>query len=145
MLTTPHTATGIAIGVLLPNPVIALPLAFVSHFVLDQIPHWQETLYPYEPNRMTWIRVPIDLAVSVFLVTWAASLHPGLTGNIWLSAFVANLPDFDSAVSLNRDFLKEKLVKRFWDWHNSIQRETSSWVGLLPQLAVLLLSIFLFR
>lgn len=39
MLYTPHFLTGAAIVSLIPNPLIGLPLAFLSHVVLDLTPH----------------------------------------------------------------------------------------------------------
>lgn len=35
-----HALTGAVIGLTIGNPVVALPLAFVSHFVCDAIPHY---------------------------------------------------------------------------------------------------------
>jgi hypothetical protein len=35
-----HALTGAVIGLVITNPVVALPLAFVSHFVCDAIPHY---------------------------------------------------------------------------------------------------------
>lgn len=45
MLETPHVAVGVAIASKIPNPFIAIPLAFASHFVLDKVPHWNPHLY----------------------------------------------------------------------------------------------------
>jgi hypothetical protein len=42
MLLTPHVAAGLAIGAAVPDPRVAVPLAFVSHFVLDAVPHWDD-------------------------------------------------------------------------------------------------------
>ncbi|OGG14811.1 hypothetical protein A2963_04400 [Candidatus Roizmanbacteria bacterium RIFCSPLOWO2_01_FULL_40_13] len=39
MLYTPHFLTGAAILKLVPNPVIGVPLALASHFLLDMTPH----------------------------------------------------------------------------------------------------------
>src|SRR3989338_3676118 len=39
MLYTPRFLTGAAIMKLVPNPVIGLPLALLSHFALDMTPH----------------------------------------------------------------------------------------------------------
>lgn len=39
MLYTPHFLTGAAIVSLIPNPLIGLPLAFLSHVALDLTPH----------------------------------------------------------------------------------------------------------
>lgn len=45
MLETPHVTIGVAIATKIPNPFIAIPLSFVSHFVLDKVPHWNPHLY----------------------------------------------------------------------------------------------------
>ena len=40
MLSTPHILVGGAIVKIIPNPIISLPLAILSHFLFDFIPHW---------------------------------------------------------------------------------------------------------
>ncbi|MDP2692500.1 MAG: hypothetical protein Q8O88_02560 [bacterium] len=141
MLITPHSITGAAIAVLLPYPLIALPLSVASHFILDKIPHWQETLHPYNPNRKTWIRIPIDLSIAVGAIWITTQYHPDIAPVIWLSAIAANMPDIDSIAVLIPSLFKNKLFKRFWDWHCKIQKETSSLWGLAPQ-AILFLILF---
>ena len=42
MFLTPHVAVAVAIAAVLPNPILAIPLAFLSHFVLDMLPHWDD-------------------------------------------------------------------------------------------------------
>ena len=44
MLETPHVAVGAAIAASIPNPLIAIPLAFASHFALELVPHWNPHL-----------------------------------------------------------------------------------------------------
>ncbi len=136
MLTTPHSLAGATIAVIVPNPVISIPLAIGSHFVLDMIPHWQEILYPYKVTYKTWIRIPIDLGIAIFLVNIIATHHSGIANNIWMSAFMANLPDFDSFAFIWSLPLKNKLFKKFFDWHLAIQRETSSLWGVMTQLVL---------
>lgn len=141
MLTTPHSLAGATIAVLAPNPFISIPLAIGSHFILDSIPHWQETLYPYKPSKDTWLRLPIDAALSIVLVWWIAQAHQNIVTIIWFSAFAANIPDLDSAVIFIPSILKVRIIKTYWDWHCRIQRETSSLVGLIPQIVVCLFSL----
>jgi hypothetical protein len=38
-------AVGIAIASKFPNPWVAIPLSFASHFILDKVPHWNPHLY----------------------------------------------------------------------------------------------------
>lgn len=40
MTATGHALIGTAIAVTIPNPVLAIPLAFVSHIAADAFPHW---------------------------------------------------------------------------------------------------------
>ncbi|HVS58710.1 MAG TPA: hypothetical protein VHD60_03150 [Candidatus Saccharimonadales bacterium] len=140
MLTTPHAVTGAILGALLPTP-LAIPTSIASHYVLDSVPHWQETLAPYMPTRKTYIRIPIDIALAVGLTFLIAHWHPVYQGRIWWSAFAANAPDLDSFLAVAPHF-KRGLLKVYWDWHCSIQRETSRWYGVLTQLAVIGIALY---
>ena len=40
MTATNHALTGTAIGLLVGIPIVALPAAFASHFILDSLPHY---------------------------------------------------------------------------------------------------------
>lgn len=136
MLTTPHAVTGAAIGALMPSPWLVVPVAIASHFVLDHIPHWQETLAPYTPTRRTYVRIVIDLTLAGLLVGLVASWHPHHTAVVWLGAVAANAPDLDTLTVLLPG-LRRGFVQRFWDWHCRIQRETSELIGVYTQLATI--------
>ncbi len=142
MLTTPHATAGIAIGVLLGNPLLVVPAAIASHFVLDMVPHWQETLAPYIPTRKTYIRVPIDICLAIGLAVLASHWQPHYAAAIWTGAVFANVPDLDTLVVIAPK-LKKGLVLKFWDWHCKIQRETASLWGIVPQLAVIIISLLI--
>lgn len=140
MLTTPHAAAGVALGAIIKNPVLVIPAAVASHFVLDYVPHWQEILPPYTPTWKTYARVPLDVALAIGITVLATRWQPQHTAAIWTGAVFANLPDLDSIIMVN-PAVKRGLLKRYWDWHCSIQRETSSLWGILPQLAVVASSL----
>jgi len=40
MLLSFHSLAGVVIATEIPNPLIAWPVALLSHFVLDSLPHW---------------------------------------------------------------------------------------------------------
>ena len=136
MLTTPHAAAGITLGAITGNPILAIPAALVSHYLLDMVPHWQETLAPYKPTRWTYIRIPLDIVLAVGLTTWAAYVMPSHASAIWTGAIAANIADLDSLVVLLPS-VKRGLIQKYWDWHCRIQRETSSLWGLLPQVGLI--------
>ena len=135
MLVLPHVATGTALGVLLGDPFIVIPVAVASHFVLDSVPHWQETLAPYRPTWKTYVRIPIDITLSVAVVVFALSLQPEQAAGILAGAIFASIADLDVLV-IAFPRLKRGLLARYWDWHCKIQRETSSFSGVASQLAV---------
>lgn len=144
MLTTPHAAAGIALGAVLGNPVLTIPAAVASHFLLDCVPHWQETLAPYNPTWRTYLRVPLDIAFAVGLAVWAAHVQPAHASAIWIGAVTANIPDMDTLVVL-LPAIKRGVLQKFWDWHCAIQRETASLWGALPQLLVIAMAIVVVR
>lgn len=142
MLITPHATLGAAIAVQVGGP-IALPLAVASHFALDMIPHWQAVLFPYKPTPKAWVVLVIDLFFSLVFVHYIAQIHPGQSLFIWTCAALAVAPDLDSIVSLTPKPLKNIYFKRFYQWHVRIQRETPKLSGLIPQVIVVILSIFI--
>lgn len=104
MLLTPHTAAGIAIASVLPDPQIAIPLSFFSHFILDFIPHWdriglgllEEKFRPLSPKSFPFQFILLDallsLTISLFFFNRVLPDY-GLGVTILFSAFAANLPD----------------------------------------------------
>ena len=142
MLLTPHAVTGATIGALVPYPALAIPLAIGSHYLLDMVPHWQETLPPYTPHKGTWIRAPIDLGLGIGLVRVIARSRGDRTATIWLAAAAALAPDLDSlAHAIPSSNESGTLVRRYLRWHVKIQRETPSLLGLLPQILLVLLCL----
>jgi len=72
MLETPHVAVGVAIASKFPNPWIAIPLAFISHFALDKVPHWNPHLYTEtqktgKPSNGSTAVAVIDIGCSLIL------------------------------------------------------------------------------
>jgi hypothetical protein len=138
---SPHVAIGATIGAVLGNPLVVVPVAIASHYALDMVPHWQETLAPYLPTRATYTRVPIDLALAAGIIALQIHWHPAAVPAIFLGAVAANLPDIDSFLVFAPK-LKRGLIKLHWDAHCAIQRETSSFWGLVPQVAVIFLGLY---
>ncbi len=143
MLVTPHAVTGATIAIIVPYPIVSIPLSLGSHFLLDTVPHWQETLPPYAQSRATWTRIPIDVALSIGLVWLIANAHPEKKLLIWVTALAAVIPDIDTLALIIPSLFKNRLGKRYWDFHCAIQKETQSFVGILSQLLVSLLCLWM--
>ncbi len=141
MLITPHAVTGALIATRFNSPFLAIPLSIASHFLLDKIPHWQETLYPYKVTRRTWIRIFVDLSFAFFLVYFISIRSPQNSQLIWINAFVSSSLDLDSVAVVYKPILKIKILKYYYHWHVKIQRETSSLWGIITQLVVVLIAL----
>lgn len=144
MLLTPHTVAAIAIASLVKQPELALPLAFISHFALDLIPHWDPLAGKLQEREFDRLRGKILLFVFAdFLIAfdlglffvWRALPDTVLATVIFLAAFLANLPD---GLMTPRAFLGKK-----WNWlmsytrfHARFQTKLSLPWGLLPQAVV---------
>lgn len=92
MVATNHAVTGAIIGLSLGNP-IALPLAFLSHFVLDAIPHFGD-----DNKRIARTSFVLQLLADATLCGLLVLLL-ALSGTAnWqlaaLCAFLAASPDF---------------------------------------------------
>lgn len=102
MYLTPHASVGILISQHVDKPVTVFLLAFLSHFVLDFIPHGDERVGPWmkvRVRRMFFIG-GIDLAL-IFVLTLillSTTADPAQTTLYLAGIFGAILPDFLSMV-----------------------------------------------
>lgn len=142
MLSTPHLLVGAAIVKAVPEPLIGLPLAFLSHFVLDTIPHWDGS--PKAPFALKTIGgIIVDYAFGVSLILL---LTTGLTNQyiIWFGAFLGTAPDF--ILGGYRHFLsyfeKFSIVRVPNEFHMAIQRNLPFTSGLAVSAVVSLIAIF---
>jgi hypothetical protein len=139
MLVAPHIATGVTLGIVIGDPILVVPIAIASHFLLDSVPHWQETMAPYDPTWKTYLRIPIDFGIGICIVALALHFQPQYSATILLGAFFASAPDLDVLV-IAFPWLKKGIVEAYWNWHCKIQREITSLWGVTTQLVVLAIS-----
>lgn len=144
MLETPHVALGAAIAVAIPNPLISIPLAFASHFLLDMTPHWNphlntETKKYGRLTNQTLLIIGFDLATAALLTGFLAyRVLPDTNQflNVALSSFAAILPD----VVEGPYFLwgwKNKYIDLWMKFQKSIQADANFFWGTLTQVVTL--------
>ena len=108
-----HAATGALITVLV-NPVLAVPLAFASHFVLDAIPHfgWEFNDDVFKRNRTKTFRAAVALEtilVSTALIFLPIILRP--TVDWWITLLVMLSALFMDLVWVYRG-IREEITKK---------------------------------
>jgi hypothetical protein len=111
---------GALIAAVLPQPAVAIPLAFVSHFVLDAMPHYGDT------NKHSWLNrnfkyvLAIDLVLSILFLSAIIALQPVswvlliICGIVAVSPDVLWLPYF--LADLKHQELEHSRLAKFLKW-----------------------------
>ena len=131
MILTCHLLAGAAIASKISNPIWALLLAFLSHYFLDVIPHWQYSIEnirgkQWEKSLFDFLKVFLDILAGILLIFIFSKNQP----IIYAGAFLAISPDgltllgliFSNKLLEHNDdfhqqkihFLKYKKIPRFW-------------------------------
>ena len=145
MLETPHVVLGAAIATKIPNPWIAIPLAFASHFVLEKVPHWNPHInteikkYGHVTTKSTIIIVidsTLALAVGSY-VAWLALPNTAHAATILLASLASVMPDLIEAPYF---FLKlrSRFILKWLAFQKSIQVDITPFWGLLFQTITIL-------
>ena len=103
MLLAPHILVGAAVASRFQNPLLGIVFAFLSHFLLDSIPHWEYSIKELRHIKTKGIRycMPIFLRIVLDITTGIAILIIALyfgrneiPFSAWaLGGFFAILPD----------------------------------------------------
>lgn len=149
MLETPHVFVGAAIASSIPNPFIAIPLAFASHFVLETVPHWNphlntETKKFGNPTKRSTVIAATDavtaLASGTF-IAFKALPNSGSTLLILACCFAAVLPDLIEGPYF---FLKMRSgwAKKWIAFQKAFQNDTTPFWGILTQLITVVAAVW---
>lgn len=149
VLELPHTVIGATIAYKIGNPYLSLPLALLSHFALDLLPHWNPHLNTEirekgKLSRKTQIIIVGDVVLSVVAGVAIASLAlPDKMAftYIILGAFLGVLPD---VVEGPYFFLKMNLpfVDKLMKFQKMIQNDAAPFLGLLTQVILISLCVW---
>ena len=143
MTATNHALSGAVIGLAISQPAIALPLAFMSHFVLDGVPHFGIKFYESEKKRRLFHRyLFIDAGLLAIVML---SLY--LAGAGWLvfaCLFLAGCPDFVQAYKyLFRPQFRKKPTHEHWftRFHKNIQKSETE-KGIFVEIPIAIIFVF---
>jgi len=149
VLETPHAIVGAAIASKIPNPLISLPLAFASHFVLDRVPHWNPHLNTELKNhgKVTEKSKQIIALDVVTALTFGISISfmnlpdQNAAINVLLGSFIAVLPDLIEGPYFFWN-IKTRAVDKWLKFQKSIQTDTTPVPGLTIQLVTVIMAIW---
>jgi len=150
MLLTPHTFVGLAIGAVIQNPFLSVPISVASHFAGDLVPHWDFYYRTKKEERIRgWrpiaVMADLTLGVAVGLTTtlyvlWVIK-NPPLAINIFLSGIAAVLPD---AIEAPHIYMKNepKLVMVIAKVQSKLQFQAQLPWGIISQILVTGISLW---
>lgn len=143
MFVTTHAIASAGIASVIPYPAISIPLAFAGHFVLDKIPHWPDEAARKKLSQKVYSVVVVDLIVSIIAIFWLvkATSNPILA---WV-ALAGSIMDIDAMFYHGKfvDIFKTPLPKPLSRLHGGVQNETGSIWGVVSQLAIISVSLYL--
>ena len=127
MLESVHALTGGVIAYEIGSPLLSLPLAFLSHFVIDMLPHWNPSLNKEKVklghiSKKTKTVIILDCAFGLFLGLWLAFKklpNYNQTAVVLLGCLMGILPDLLEApyYLLNKKISKLKWLRDFQGKH----------------------------
>ena len=94
MTASNHTLTGVLIGLAVPVPLVALPLAFASHFALDALPHYEMLDFESKNSqaKFKWILLA-DAAVMASILLFIILSQPAHWPLLIACGLLAASPD----------------------------------------------------
>lgn len=116
MFLTVHTSSGIIIGSLVQNPILAFIAGFISHFIIDAIPHG-DTAFQHEKTKEERIKVMAAAAIidGLIVITYLCSIfyyhYELLTLSVVAAILGAIIPDFLMGIYM---LTKIKFLKPFY-------------------------------
>jgi hypothetical protein len=133
-----HAATGIAIALIVKKPEFALPLAFLSHFILDSIPH---SIVSLGKKNVFKLYIIGEALAMVVLTTICMVIFVDQWLLIGMCALLAFLPDMFWPFFYNGMLRDKPFFKNFFAFHQGIQwSETGrGWIVEVLYLSVLVI------
>ena len=144
MILTPHLLLGAAIAAKISNPFLILPLAFLSHYFLDLLPHKEysvENIFKknWKKSLPDFIKVGVDFSSGIVLI----SIFSSSELIVYAGALLAILPDgitffgfvFSNKFSEHNDDFHKKI-------HLFVNKKIPAFWGVFSQIATSLTAIF---
>lgn len=140
---TPHMLVGAAIGSQGPNLWAVFSLGFISHFILDLLPHWDylDSIEINKPSHL--IKIVLDAVLGSLLVLTLIWFYPQNTLMIMTGLVAVLLPD---GLQFLYNTFRFKVLQPFSLIHHGIHyaRKISFWKGAPTAIIVSLTALFVF-
>ena len=135
MTATAHALIGASIAVKVVNPILGIPLAIISHFIADLIPHWDAGTNHRQKSLMR-LRVEATLDVLLgFALVYLIFRNLVDPRYLFVMVIAAQLPDWLEAPSFMFNINVPPFSWLDWLGHKIQSRLALPW-GLVTQIVV---------
>jgi hypothetical protein len=138
MIAPNHALTGALIGLTASNPILALPLAFISHFALDAVPHYdpseRDLAKLYRSKMFLRDFILVGGLICFLLVIILALSRPRHWLTAAICAFLAASPDllwFPWYLRVRRTGDSTRPAGWFYWLHGKVQWKTGPHFGIV--------------
>lgn len=148
MILLVHLLFGAAVGTIIKNIPLAIILAFISHYLLDLLPHneypiekdWEKHWYLTSKN---FSKVAIDFLIGLGLIFMFSKNQPIM----YVCAFIATIPD---GLTILADFLPNKILEAHRYFHEKKvhflkYKKIHAFWRILSQILTVIISILLLK
>ena len=118
-----HIVAGALIAAVIPQPLIALPLAFASHFVLDALPHFGDTEHHTWLHKKFHYILVFDALISTAFILALVVFQPEYWVLLIASGLLAVSPDalwlpyyLDELKGISREHSKLAKLFKWIQW-----------------------------
>ena len=146
MIATTHIIAGSAIGSQIDAPLLAFILGFLSHHLLDAVPHidYGEIGNKKGVSLATWLYIGIDLTVSALLLVLFMTAPHHQPGLVW-GALGSIMPDvIDNNPLWLRYTRRWPILKQHWQFHEHMHQKLKPnlwWFNIVLQATVIILGL----
>ncbi len=149
MILSVHFLVGAVIAQKFSNPILGLSFAFISHYFVDFLPHWQysvKSIYKklWQKSFFDFLKIFLDISLgALFVFIFSKNIFWALAGG-----FSALLPDFFSFLFLI--FPKNVFIEKHYRFHINkinlpLNKKCPVLLGFLVELSIAILAIFFLR
>jgi len=143
-----HALLGGVIGLHFHSVILIILIAFISHFLLDMLPHWGigfdiehfKEFYEAKITKKIFFFALFDAFLTLLLLSlFYHEIHSKL---FILGAFASLLPDMVSIGYLTR-IKHRKHYKRYLKFHSKIQRDADFMFGMFTQIIIFIILLYI--
>lgn len=139
MTATAHAVVGVVLAAAIPNPLIGIPIAILSHIPIDLIPHWDAgTHFDKKTGRQLFWEAFLDVCVGYFVAYAVLFIFFPQTNLIYafFMIFAAQFLDYLPTPYYMFN-IKNKLFKTFFDLSDRFNSKLDKPWGIVTQVAFL--------